>query len=118
MGPSSTAVTGRASDVFVDPYRDCACQFTSLFARVVAGCRAASTQRRKCRWGVAPGTCGSEGEASVWNGGRSVYRVTSISALSTPPGPPGMMSESRRKVYSRRLPVLKISTYLSNGSAE
>ena len=54
MGPSSTAVTGRASDVFVDPYRDCACQFTSLFARVVAGCRAASTQRRKCRWGVAP----------------------------------------------------------------
>ena len=54
MGPSSTAVTGRASDVFVDPYRDCACQFTSLFARAVAGCRAAPTQRRKCRWGVAP----------------------------------------------------------------
>jgi len=58
------------------------------------------------------------GEWRLWNGGRSVYRVTSISALSTPPGPPGMLSESRRKVYSRRLPVFKISTYLSNGSAE
>ena len=110
MGPSST-VTGRASDVFVDPYRDCACQFTSLFARAVAGCRAAPTQRRKCRWGVAP----VERRRSEW---RDVYRVTSISALSTPPGPPGMLPESRCKVCSKRLPVLMTSTYLSNGSAE
>ena len=62
------------------------------------------------------------GEWRLWIGGRSewrdVYRVTSISALLTPPGPPGMLSESRRKVCSRRLHVLMISTYLSNGSAE